>query len=162
MSKRASPNSVIDLTLHDTQDDDDQYQSKRLHDIRRNLESSSGRDRNNKKVKTEGAVKEEGARAAVDYEDVQVVHAAAPVMVANPESTATTTTTTNDDDDDVVIVGTLNEVNLPHMRPHCTRFKFKLVPTYQSHLRNNNSEHCDLCFCFVCDCPVKDCKVRST
>jgi len=54
---------------------------------------------------------------------------------------------------DVEVVGTVNAMQLPHMRPHCTEHPFQSGEHAAS-----NSQTCDLCYCYVCDVPVKDCK----
>ena len=65
-------------------------------------------------------------------------------------------------DGDVEVVGTMNAQNLPHMRPHCTRYP------YQEMGREDygdvgvgdaaaNQRYCPLCYCYVCDVPVDEC-----
>lgn len=189
MSKRASSDGVIDLTFSDDEDEGKSPAAaasvSRLDDIRKKLHSG-GRHRQKKAktssmmggigngddddeveiIKTEGGSK---STESIDYADVEVVQAPTATMelasvTEGQDNTSSTNSGDNgeDDDDDLVMIGTKNELRLPHMRPHCTKFKFQFNPSprsSQTNDNNKNSDHCDLCYCYVCDCPVKDCKV---
>ena len=89
----------------------------------------------------------------------------------------------NVDDDDIQVVGTVNTVALPHMRPHCTVYPFKKKKNQLAVInlskddddeddnnnndadsidnKNPNRQYCNLCYCYVCDVPAKDCKEWS-
>ena len=129
--KRVSPDSVI-IDLTDLDDNDDQ--ESRLGDIRRRLAGVGGN-------------KAKRAKESVEDDFVRIIDTPAPKMKEK-------STTTKETDDDVVLVGTVNEMRLPHMRQHCTQFKFKPIDF------RSNEKHCDLCYCYVCDCPVSKCTVR--
>ena len=76
------------------------------------------------------------------------------------------------DDEDVVVAGVRNEMRLPHMRQHCTTFRFNSTgpvataasasfnnhENYQISILEENNKSCDLCYCYICDGPVTDCK----
>jgi hypothetical protein len=63
-----------------------------------------------------------------------------------------------DDEDGVQVVGTVNAVQLPHMRCHCTTAPFREVLRFNSPTIDElNAKSCDLCYCYVCDVPVKEC-----
>lgn len=157
MAKRITPDAVIDLTL-DSDTDDEQH--ARLSDVRKNL---YGSDQKKKKVKTEPSASSNGIVDTLDapattpstqFDDVEIVDVPAAKIAAEESLT-------NDTDGDVVMVGTINETILPHMRPHCTKFKFQPNPNNRSNVRVSNALHCDLCYCYVCDKPVKECEVSS-
>jgi hypothetical protein len=150
MSKRASPDSIIDLTL----DSEDDQASRRIGDLRENLPSFRV---GGKKIKTEeSSAAASGVRSAVQYDDVEVVDGSAAAMMVAAVAQVSESAAK---DDDVVMVGTVNEVSLPHMRPHCTKFKFQSNATNRTDVATQNMDHCDLCYCYACDCPVKNCKV---
>ena len=157
MAKRVTPDAVIDLTLDSDSDDE---QEARLSDVRKNLYES---DQKKRKVKTETSASSKGIVDILDapattspaqYDGVEIVDAPSAKNVSE-ESPA------NDTDGDVVICGTVNEMRLPHMRPHCTKFQFQLNLNNRSDVRVSNALHCDLCYCYVCDKPVKECTVSS-
>ena len=141
MPKRTSPTCVVDLTL----DSDDEEQDNRLGDVRANLLGSSSK----KAKKTRVGIKSENSNSTptkyddveivevpnVNYDDVEVVEASAPTMVAQAPAAAAST----QNDDDVVMVGTVNEVKLPHVRPHCTKFPFR---PRRSHVRSRTTTAC--------------------
>ena len=76
-------------------------------------------------------------------DEVEIVDPPPPKMPIKTERTSA--------GGDVEIVGTVNEVKLPHMRPHCTEHPFQSGD-------DSNIQACDLCFCFVCDVPYNECK----
>ena len=157
MAKRVTPDAVIDLTL-----DSDDEQESRLSDIRKNLYKN---DQKKKKAKINSndvvelldspvaAVAAAVTATSSQYDGVEIVDA--------PAATIAEEETTNSTDGDVVMVGTINEMRLPHMRPHCTKFQFQPNSNNRSDIRMSNALHCDLCYCYVCDKPVKECSVSS-
>ena len=186
MAKRPSPDSVmvIDLT------EDDEAQDARLMDIRKRLLPTSSRgtlktepsdqpdDRKpaatkqleqptkKSKIKMEdlsSSTLASGNVAAANgkafkSDDVEVVEAVPPAMIPLNASK----TPSHVGDDDVIIMGATNQLRLPHLRQHCTEFKFLSNPSQSkvmtTTMLETNSKHCDLCYCFVCDCPVKECR----
>ena len=85
-----------------------------------------------------------------DDDDDQVLIVDPPTVSPikdDPKSTSSTT--------EVQVVGTVNALHLPHMRPHCTANPFinSVAPSQTS----GNLKACSLCYCYVCDVPVKDC-----
>lgn len=74
--------------------------------------------------------------------EVEIVDAPGTVMDTEPVAHAVTAQA------DLAVVGTCNQVLLPHMRQHCTNFPFRL----------DMKKHCDFCYCYICDVPVKDCR----
>jgi hypothetical protein len=170
MSKRSSPDSVIDLTSSTSNDKNQAYH---LGGIRNFLAYKPGGGKKKAKkeqgdasaatvgrIKTEGSPSAAAAAAAseVHYDDVEVVEASTRAIAP----AETIHNAANDwDDDDVVMVGTINEMRLPHMRHDCVKFKFNQNPTNRHDIRAKNWEHCDLCYCYVCDVPVKECKVST-
>jgi hypothetical protein len=50
-------------------------------------------------------------------------------------------------DGGIQVLGTVNRIQFPHMRPHCTKYE----------LQENAVEFCDLCYCYVCDVKVSEC-----
>ena len=156
MAKRVTPDAVIDLTLDSDSDDE---QEARLSDVRKNLYES---DQKKRKVKTEPSASSNGIVDILDapattspaqYDGVEIVDA--------PSAKKVSEETTNSTDGDVVMIGTVNEMRLPHMRPHCTKFKFQPNSNNRLDILMSNAQHCDLCFCYVCDKPVKECSVSS-
>ena len=49
-----------------------------------------------------------------------------------------------------------NTMDLPHMRQHCTKHRFKRKLYHD--MSDKNIQSCDKCICYVCDVSVKDCK----
>jgi hypothetical protein len=93
--------------------------------------------------------------ASVQVEDVEVAEPIKNAMVPVAQKPTAS-------DEDVVVVGAANQLRLPHMRQHCTEFKFDPTPAditgrYNQATLVANSKACDLCYCYVCDLPVKDC-----
>eukprot|EP00978_Attheya_sp_CCMP212_P006733 scaffold15609_cov55-Attheya_sp.AAC.2 len=64
---------------------------------------------------------------------------------------------TEDEEDDVKVVGTVNALQLPHMRCHCTTAPFCEIGILSTAQKEMNANACDLCYCYVCDVPVKEC-----
>jgi hypothetical protein len=157
MAKRVSPDAVIDLTFDS---DNENEQESRYGDIRKHLYHKT----QNKKTKTSrnALLKNEaiGKRSPStpldddDDDEVEIVDVPAPKVTV-----ASLPTNNTNGDGDIEMVGTVNETRLPHMRQHCTKFKFQTNHSNRAEIRTSNEKHCDLCYCFVCDCPVKDCKV---
>lgn len=155
MAKRITPDNVIDLTL-----DSDDEQESWLGDIRKNLYPRTPQMKK-KKIKTEGSnnIKTEGsnsksnATAASKYDEVEIVDA--------PDAQIAEEVAANDAeaDGEVLMVGTVNETRLPHMRQHCTKFKFEYIRYHVPFITLSNALHCDLCYCYVCDKPAKECAV---
>ena len=85
--------------------------------------------------------------AVVHYDDVQVVDA--PEPPSNPMETCPTANATLGTASDLTVIGTVNQVKLPHMRQHCPEFPIGRDPT--------PARYCDCCYCYVCDVPVKEC-----
>jgi hypothetical protein len=81
-----------------------------------------------------------------------------------PVSTATATTSTAaGDGDDIELVGTKNQVLLPHMRQHCTEKYFQGNTGYSSAAgKAINSQFCSHCYCYVCDVSVGECAAWET
>lgn len=80
-------------------------------------------------------------------DEVEVVAAPAVVTTVNEGREST-------QQDDVQVVGTSNALRLPHMRCHCTVYKYIVDLTEAP---SDNLDCCDLCYCYVCDTLVKDC-----
>jgi hypothetical protein len=144
MSKRSAPASVLD------------YSQNFLGGKKKKAKKETGAATtpSQRIIKTEGSAA--AAASVVQYDDVEVVEASAPAI-----STADVATKNfdADNDDDVIMVGTINEVRLPHMRHFCVKFEFQQNPKSRFDISTKNSEYCDLCYCYVCDTPVKECKV---
>lgn len=63
--------------------------------------------------------------------------------------TATAAPSINDDgDEELAVIGTRNEVKLPHSRQDCTKCKYTPNPSNQHDLRAQNEKHCELCYCY--------------
>jgi hypothetical protein len=198
-AKRVSPDTVIDLTL----DSDDEQDKRQVGDIRKTL--YSGSRKKNKRAKMERA--DNADNADMQHDDVEIIDppikedrkpaaACTPTMnhdgveiVDAPTPPVAAATSARDADEDLQVVGTKNEVRLPHNRCSCTTYKYATNPSSRADLRRANEKHCDLCYCYgtlgltqtfvpimylpalislgccsfyilVCDIPAKDCKVR--
>jgi ribosomal protein L37AE/L43A len=70
------------------------------------------------------------------------------------------------EDEDVAVIGTRNRIRLPHMRQHCTDHLFcighgKVLPQFVTRLQQNTA-HCNLCYCYVCDVLADQCPAWAT
>ena len=155
MSKKRT---VIDLTLSDSDDDADDAKKPAASSSSKKPKATS----RSSTVKREGKPAAAAAKATPALEDdgLEVVDQSDQPLVPVARMP---TPSTSANDDDVEVVGAKNEVRLPHMRQHCTQFKFDPTPStvqqqYQQSTLDTNSKSCDLCYCYVCDCPVKECK----
>jgi hypothetical protein len=84
----------------------------------------------------------------------------APVSTSNA---TTSTATLADTDTDIELVGTKNQVLLPHMRQHCTVQSFQGNTGYSTAARRAvNSQYCSHCYCYVCDVPSRECASWDT
>lgn len=87
--------------------------------------------------------------AVVKYDDVEIVDA--PEALSDPMDICTTAAEAQGgevkDDNDLTVMGTVNQVRLPHMRQHCPEFLFAA----------DAMKFCDCCYCYICDVPVKEC-----
>ena len=92
-----------------------------------------------------------------EEDDVEVLEAPAPRNIP----TAATTTARSSNSDEIEVVGTVNQVLLPHMRQHCTEEPF--LPFIGSSRAlteerlDNNVKVCSLCYCYVCDVEASKC-----
>lgn len=112
----------------------------------------------------EPTVKAEGKRAVrasshSNDDDIEIVEPTETPMVPVARLPSNTS-----NDDDIEVVGAVNEVRLPHMRQHCTQFKFDPTPAvmlfgkgYRKETLEANYQSCELCYCYACDCLVKEC-----
>jgi hypothetical protein len=168
-AKRASPTDVtIDLTEDDVENGEKEAGNSRLESLRKRLSRiPSVAAASKKKVKREPAGTETTSENASttddrkpaaktaseeDQEDVEVIEA--PRFVP---SVATGVTGTSDE---IEVVGTVNQVLLPHMRQHCTEKPF--FPDGTTHKTaaeqlTNNMKVCSLCYCYVCDVEASKC-----
>lgn len=155
-AKRVSPDAVIDLTL-----DSDDEQELRLGNVRQSLYNGSKNKR--KKAKTES-----NDNYAVHYDDVEIidfpppedrkpaattaptaVHHDGVEIVSAPAPQVTAVDSAQEDTDaELQVVGTKNQVRLPHNRCSCTTHKFRLNPSNRDDYRTENEKHCDLCYCY--------------
>jgi hypothetical protein len=161
-AKQVSPDTVIDLTL----DSDNEQDKRQVGDVRKIL--YSGSRKKNKRAKTERA-----DNAPMQYDDVEIIDPPITEDRKPAAATAATTSTptTNHDgveivdapappvaaatsarkenaDEDLQVVGTKNEVRLPHNRCSCTTLKFTANLFDRDDLREANDKHCDLCYCY--------------
>jgi hypothetical protein len=185
MSKRASPTDVIDLTENDDEIVEKEGGNASLRSLRRRLSSipatvAAALRPSPKRVKRERT----GNRDARDLhgtaedsdsdddatrdrkpaaktttmdreeeEDVEVLEAPAPRNVP----TTATAAARSSNSDEIEVVGTVNQVLLPHMRQHCTEEPF--LPFTGSGMPRlaNNMKVCSLCYCYVCDVEASKC-----
>jgi hypothetical protein len=163
---------VIDSDDSDNDDDDDVIEVDSLAVA---LEASTNGLRPNKKVKKEGYRK---YKTTVDNNNNNNNDEC--MIVPATKSKITTANAAGgggnggvDGDEDVVVEGVRNEMRLPHIRQHCTTFRFNSTGpaataaasasfnnsgNYLKSVLEENNKSCDLCYCYVCDGPVKDCK----
>jgi hypothetical protein len=186
MAKRASPTDVIDLTeANDDENAEKEGGNATLQSLRRRLSSipaavAAAVRPTSKRVKRERTGEEDtrgnlatgedtDADATLDRkpaaknttrdheeDDVEVLEAPAPrnVPIAAARSS---------NSDEIEVVGTVNQVLLPHMRQHCTEEPF--LPwspsfgnvTIKEQRENNNLKVCSLCYCYVCDVEASKC-----
>jgi hypothetical protein len=184
MAKRASPTDVIDLTENDDENAEEEYGNATVRSLRRRLSripaavavaaSALHRPASNR-VKRE-RMGDENSRenlvtgdddatrdrkpaaktTTMDQEeevDVEVLEAPAPRNVP----TAATAVARNSNSDEIEVVGTLNQVLLPHMRQHCTEEPF--LPFIGGGMQRlaNNVKVCSLCYCYVCNVEASKC-----
>jgi hypothetical protein len=183
MAKRASPTDVVDLT----ENDDESVEKEQVRSLRQRLSSipaavaaTAKRRPTSKKVKRErkgnensrenlatgtededatGDRKPAAKTTTTDHEedDVEVMEAPAPRNVP----TATTAATRKNNSDEIEVVGTVNQVLLPHMRQHCTEEPFLPYTggtgTAAEERLDNNMKLCSLCYCYVCDVEASKC-----
>jgi hypothetical protein len=91
-----------------------------------------------------------------DNDEVEVVE---DISTYQPAATAAAAASKNDD---VEVVGTKNQVRLPHMRQHCTEKPFDF-PGFSTAARNaTRMQFCENCYCYVCDIKAGECKSWST
>jgi hypothetical protein len=89
--------------------------------------------------------------------DVEVLEAPAPRNVP----TTATATARNSDSDEIEVIGTVNQVLLPHMRQHC--LKEPCLPIMSAtggaapERCLTNMKVCSLCYCYVCDVEASKC-----
>jgi hypothetical protein len=145
MSKRPSPNEVIDLCGIDDEP------SQHLDDVRKRLKSGD-----TPKVKS---VKSEAKQSApvdlIDDDDDEVMF-----VEPQPKTVpAAASLSSAEAEEDIEVVGTKNHVRLPHARQHCTEKPFQNDSGFSEQGRTAvNKEICDRCYCYVCDIPASDCK----
>ena len=131
MAKRISPNTVIDLTL-----DSDEEQECRLGDVTRRLYSNNNA----------GGRKTKRARAnptSTSDEEVEVIEA----PTSSP-ALASTMNAEGNADEELQVVGTRNELKLPHRRQDCTVHPFTMKAATSNQLRLQNERCCELCYCY--------------
>jgi hypothetical protein len=98
-----------------------------------------------------------------DDDDVQVVEAPRTIPTAASLAAATDTDTSTNNDE-IQVVGTVNQMLLPHMRQHCTSHSFlqnndprRLTNKEMKKLSNHNMKVCSLCYCYACDVVASEC-----
>eukprot|EP00429_Kryptoperidinium_foliaceum_P043107 CAMPEP_0176102834 /NCGR_PEP_ID=MMETSP0120_2-20121206/51588_1 /TAXON_ID=160619 /ORGANISM="Kryptoperidinium foliaceum, Strain CCMP 1326" /LENGTH=1287 /DNA_ID=CAMNT_0017436909 /DNA_START=94 /DNA_END=3957 /DNA_ORIENTATION=- len=142
-SKKRPSTDVIDLTL----DSDDDEGSKKPAAVPKRA-----------RVKTEGqrSMISHVVTPAIEEDGLEIVDPSAETIVPAASMPSTS------NDDEIEVVGAKNETKLPHMRQHCTHFKFDPAAfdfrwNYQRNTIDTNAKTCDLCYCYVCDKLVKEC-----
>lgn len=99
----------------------------------------------------------------LDQQEAQNLFYAPATAAASTVASATTIANAATRDDDVMLVGTKNQVSLPHMRPHCTNQPFQNKAGYIAAARTvKNMQYCGNCYCYVCDSLVPQCKAWTT
>jgi hypothetical protein len=183
MAERASPTDVIDLTENDDENAKEEGGNANVRSLRRRLSgmpatvaaAAALRRPASKKVKAERtghensrenlATAEDATQdrkpaaktTAMDQEEdeeVEVMEAPAPINIP----TAARAAARSSNSDEIEVVGTVNQVLLPHMRQHCTEEPF-LATTGGSVTARlaNNVKVCSLCYCYVCDVEASKC-----
>jgi hypothetical protein len=62
-------------------------------------------------------------------------------------------------EDGVAVVGEVNVLKLPHMRPHCTKHPLPALNEQGDPAdRAKSRVYCELCYCFVCDVLCAACR----
>ncbi|CAJ1949446.1 unnamed protein product [Cylindrotheca closterium] len=148
MAKRISPSAVIDLTL-----ESDDEQEARLGDVTWRFHGNSTSGRATKRARTLNS--SDVLKPGEDVEVVEACVACPTTAIGNPNAGET------EIDSEFQVVGTRNELKLPHLRHDCTMHQFLTKAANSDQLRAQNEKHCELCYCYVCDAPVKDCKSWS-
>jgi hypothetical protein len=147
--KRLSPDNIVCIDL--TSSDDEETEC--LKSVRKRLKSNDI-TLSSTKVKTELSAQGKAKKPFVFFDDVEVVEKEIGELMCLPVSNSGSAS-----HDDIAVVGTLNQLRLPHMRPHCTEKPFQNDLGYSLVARKAvNGEHCNSCYCYVCDVPVKDCE----
>jgi len=162
-----NPEEPIDLTLSDDDDEDREF---RLGSVRkvlnpdketeRELEPWQDRKPAAKNLASNQIKKEGKTSRMIDIDDeIEIVNEdeglSTPLLAASK---------TNSKDADVELLGTRNEVILPHSRHDCLKNVFLLTkcsgPETGRAFRATcqNQKHCDKCYCYVCDCLASECK----
>lgn len=118
-------------------------------------------------VKKEPVVRNGSGLPEISDEDIQLVNGINDVIPEDPPkvppyASMNDISQQGQDDDEIAVVGTRNRLRLPHMRQHCTEHPFgianaKVLPQFVTRLQQNTA-HCDLCYCYVCDDLVKSCQ----
>lgn len=131
MAKRILPNAVIDLTL----ESDEESNNSGLGGVTRRLYSDDDATCKTKRVRRNSTPLE-------DDDEVQVVEAPifSPLAAANPNVAGNA-------DGELQVVGTRNELKLPHLRQHCTLHTFKRFGI-ENQFHVQNERHCELCYCY--------------
>jgi hypothetical protein len=88
--------------------------------------------------------------AAVD-DEIEIVDKVDTFQALEPTTTAVA-------DDEIEVVGTKNQVLLPHMRQHCTEKPFSNSSDKGARDAENQST-CECCYCYVCDAKADECQV---
>lgn len=166
MAKRNAPNDVIDLTLDSDEDEKTasiesvqqenqggQKKKKAKNEAPRSTRTSPARYEEVEIIESPARARKPAAPSEDD--DILIVDAPAPKISVDSASGNTNI----NGDAEIELAGVVNEIKLPHMRVHCTKFKFQANPKNKADIRACNEKHCDLCYCYACDCPVKDCTV---
>jgi hypothetical protein len=93
-----------------------------------------------------------------EEDDVEVMEAPAP---RNIPTATTAGAAGSNNSDEIEVVGTVNQVLLPHMRQHCTEEPFLPYTggtgTAAEGRLDNNMKVCRLCYCYVCDVEASKC-----
>jgi hypothetical protein len=192
MSKRASsPTDVIDRSENDGENVEEEYGNATVRSLRRRLLSIPAtvaatlrltkrvkRERTGEKRKRKRAtlasstedmdINEDVTRdrkpaaktTTVDNEEEDVEVLEAPASRNIP--TAATAAARSSSSDEIEVVGTVNQVLLPHMRQHCTEelfspFRCSYGTAAKEERLTNNVKICSLCYCYVCDVKASKC-----
>jgi hypothetical protein len=180
MAKRASPTDVIDLTENGEESVEKEGRNATLRSLRRRLSripeagaaavlptlkkvkrERTGGENSRENLSTTGedtdaeatadddrkpAAKSKTTDHEMEEEDVEFVKAPRNIP------TAATAAVGSSDGDEIEVVGTVNQVLLPHMRQHCTIEPY--MPSNEKTAKerfDKNVKVCSLCYCYVCD-----------